>query len=127
MWLALQRVDSWLARRRQIADRYDREFDSLGIAHRRVATDCVPTRTMYPVFFQDRDRAHDLMLADGVQCEKHYRDNFTRTESLSDAHNDSMPGTESLIKSSLSIPLHVYLTNDEVSRVIEVVHRHRDA
>jgi dTDP-4-amino-4,6-dideoxygalactose transaminase len=82
---------------------------------------------MYPVFFQDRDRAHDLMLADGVQCEKHYRDNFTRTEALSDEPQEPTPGTEALIRSSLSIPLQVYLTNDEVSRVIEVVHRHRDA
>jgi UDP-2-acetamido-2-deoxy-ribo-hexuluronate aminotransferase len=125
--LALDRVDTWLARRREIADRYDRELDALGITHRQVAADCVPTRTMYPVFFRDRDRAHDLMLADGVQCEKHYRDNFTRTEALSDGPQEPTPGTEALIRSSLSIPLHVYLTDDEVSRVIEVVHRHRDA
>jgi len=125
-WLALERVDGWIARRQEIGRRYDSAFEAAGVAHRRVAPDCESVRSKYAVFFQDRDRAHDLLLAEGIHTEKHYRDNFGKGV-LAHHRLEHTPNTDHYTRSSLSIPMQAYLTDEEVDRVIRSVIRHSDA
>lgn len=122
-WLALERVDGWIARRQEIGRRYDEAFEAAGVEYRRVAPNCDSVRSKYAVFFRDRDRAHDLLLADGIHTEKHYRDNFGKGV-LAHHRLTHTPNTDHYNRSSLSIPMQAYLTDDEVDRAIRSVIRH---
>lgn len=125
VWLALQRVDGWIQRRQEIGRRYDTAFSAAGVDYRSVAPNNTSVRSKYAVFFRDRDRAHDLLLAEGIHTEKHYRDNFGQGV-LAVHPLEHTPNTTHYNRHSLSIPMQAYLTDSQVERVIGAVIQQSD-
>lgn len=120
VWLSLQHVDTWISRRNEIADIYDNEFASAQVSFRSLPPKNQSVRQKYAVFFKNRDHAHDLLLAQGVECQKHYRDNFG-TGVLAPQKIIDHKNTSFYNNSSLSIPMHSFLTDNEVEYVIQKV------
>lgn len=125
VWLSLQHVDQWIARRNQIADIYDYEFKTAGVTFRSLPPKNKSVRQKYAVFFKNRDQAHDLLMAEGVECQKHYRDNFglgvLAHEKIKHHENTSFYNN-----SSLSIPMHSFLHDQEIDYVVKKVKEYKN-
>lgn len=126
VYMALQHAKKWIKRRRHIADYYDDRFAEHSISYRRVPDKNISVRQKYVVFFNNKDKAFDQLLDNGIESQKHYRDNFSKSP-LSHDTNTEFPWTEYYNRSSLSIPNHAYLTDNEVEKIIEGVIKTKDA
>ena len=116
----LPHLDGWNARRREIAARYSRKIN-----HTRVS---VPSRHgleyvahLYAITSEDRDALRTRLAAAGISSDIHYPvpDHWQMPEEA--AERISLPTTERLARTILSLPCFPELTNDEVDHVIEVV------
>jgi len=125
VYLSLQHVDQWIQRRNEIADYYDKEFTSADINFRSIPPLNYSVRQKYAVFFKDRDAAYEKLLGDGVESQKHYRDNFG-TGVLAKEKIAHHPNTSFYNNSSLSIPMHSFLTDAEVEYVVEKVKEYKN-
>jgi dTDP-4-amino-4,6-dideoxygalactose transaminase len=107
----MDRFDAWQARRFEIAEMYDKEFNKLGIPFRPHSTGWNAHK--YAVMFHDKFEAEDQLLALGVESEAHYPDVLAKT--------GHYPGAEHFVKHSLSIPINAHLTNTEVKQIVKAV------
>ena len=82
-------------------------------------------RQKYAVFFKDRDTAYKKMMRNGVECQKHYRDNFgtgvLAKNKIKNHHNTTFYNN-----SSLSIPMHSFLYDSEVEKVVSIVKKFKN-
>ena len=125
VWLSLQHVDNWIERRNIIGNMYDDAFTKDMVTFRKVPSKNLSVRQKYAVFFKDRDKAYDQMLHDGVECQKHYRDNFG-TGALAKNKITQHANTTIYNNSSLSIPMHSFLHDNEVEKVISTVKKYKN-
>lgn len=126
VWLALKYLDQWQTRRHEIANYYDSRFKEVGVRYRPVAPKCISVRQKYPVFFNSKNNAHDRILEEGVETQKHYIDNFAHSVFNHQKNiNQPYPKTQFHNQCSLSIPMHAFLTDNEVERVVDAVIKHK--
>lgn len=113
-------VDGWNARRREIANSY-----SAGIKHDAIRTtaecgdDCVAH--LYVIHTDRRDDLRQHLQSHGIQTEIHY----PRPDHRQPCHGGrydsiSLPITEELANTALTLPCFPELTDEEVRRVIDV-------
>ena len=125
VWLSLQQVDKWIERRHVIGKIYDYEFTKAEVNFRRVPRKNLSVRQKYAVFFKDRDTAYKKMMRNGVECQKHYRDNFgtgvLAKNKIKNHHNTTFYNN-----SSLSIPMHSFLYDSEVEKVVSIVKKFKN-
>ena len=107
----MDRFDAWQARRFEIAEMYDKDFNKLGIPFRPHSTGWNAHK--YAIMFHDKFEAEDQLLALGVESEAQYPDVLAKT--------GHYPGAEHFVKHSLSIPINAHLTNTEVKQIVKVV------
>jgi len=121
----LPHLDSWNQRRREIADRYDREINNPQVKKPFVAEYNTPIYYVYALATEDRDglRKHleDNDIASGVYfpVPLHLQKVF---EEFGYKEGD-MPGAEYVGNHTLVIPMFPELTDEEIDHVIEVVNR----
>lgn len=114
--VALKYVDEDNAERRRICALYDELFDgAAGIEPVRMAPGCEPSRHLYQVRVADRDTVVARLNDHGIYPGVHYRDNseyrvYAPYPSTAERARDA---SDSLI----SLPLHLFLTDDDVRRV----------
>lgn len=118
--LKLQYVTTWLERRRQIASVYDAKLKGVSYLHR-------PEKEghgfhLYVVKVPDRDRVLGLMRDRGIQCQIHYpvpADQQVAYKSLDGAHKSLCDVAGHLCTRIMSLPIHPFLRDNEVSDVIQ--------
>lgn len=114
----LPRVDEQNRRRRGIAERYIRE-----IKPAMMPTYRADRRSSYhflPLFFRDREAVAKRLREAGIQYGMHYVGNH-HYPMFKDCPRMPLKGATWYEKHELTLPIHPSLTDDEVSRVIEVV------
>ena len=113
-------LDGWNARRREIAARYSRNIKQTRVS--------VPSMYgleyvahLYAITSEHRDALHTRLAAAGISSDIHYPvpDHWQMPEEA--AERISLPATERLARTILSLPCFPELTNDEVDHVIKVV------
>ncbi len=123
----LPHLDSWNARRREIAARYCSE-----IKNPLVRVTPVPANPLshvwhvFPVFCERRDELQTFLASRGIETLVHYpipphlQDAFTGA-SASLLRHGALPVAEELARTELSIPMGPGLKNDQVSFVIDAL------
>jgi dTDP-4-amino-4,6-dideoxygalactose transaminase len=114
-------LDAWNARRRSIAERYSR-----GIANPRVVCPPVPSEAsvahLYVITCDDRDSLRRHLFEAGVMSDVHYPIPDHLQPSMSaQGPWPSLPVTEKLARSVLTLPCYPELPDDEVDLIIERV------
>ena len=124
----LPHLDSWNARRQEIAARYCAE-----IKNPLVRVTPVPQNPkshvwhVFPVFCETRDDLQKFLKDRGVETLIHYpipphlQEAFNGASSRGELRHGSLPIAEKLAKTELSIPMGPSLTDDQVSYVIESI------
>ena len=115
----LPHLDGWNARRRQIASRYSAEIRRPGVLCPPPGDDAYVGH-LYVVQCSDRDGLARHLKANGIGCDIHYPIPDHQQPCLIGTAV-SLPVTERLAATILTLPCHPDLTDDEVGRVIDVV------
>jgi dTDP-4-amino-4,6-dideoxygalactose transaminase len=116
----LEVFDDEVARRREIAMRYD------GMLHRVVTVPTIPhdyesAFALYTIRVPDRDRVKAILDEQGIGTGLFYRLALHQHPAFRDANKRKLPVSERLASEVLSLPIHPDLRDDEVERVIEAV------
>lgn len=116
-----------LARRREIAKKYDEAFGNVeGLVIPYQAPDGVNSYHLYILQFTnvDRKKAYDMLQEAGIHVNVHYIPTYTfpyyRTHGYADT---CCPNAEKVYQNILSIPMYYGMTNEEIEYVIENVKR----
>lgn len=121
----LKHLDSWVARRNEIAARYNTAFENLGWTSTPITREgALHGWHQYVLRVADRDGFQAHMDTNGVSTGVHYPIPC-HLQPLYEGHPQSaagsLPVTEAICDSVVSIPVHPHLTEDEVERVIAAV------
>jgi dTDP-4-amino-4,6-dideoxygalactose transaminase len=116
----LKYLDEENARRRQIVERYNRGFKdnkNIQIIPANYADEC--SFHLYELVVPDREALLDYLSQRGINCGVHYRDN---TEySMYHYAKGTCPHAHVISQHLISMPLHMWLTDDEVYSIIDAV------
>ena len=128
----LPHLDSWNARRQEIAGRYCAE-----IKNPLVRVTPVPANPkshvwhVFPVFCETHDDLQKFLKERGVETLIHYpipphlQDAFDGALSRGELRYGPLPIAEKLAKTELSIPMGPSMTDEQVSYVIEVINSYK--
>ena len=128
----LPHLDSWNARRQEIAGRYCAE-----IRNPLVRVTPVPANPkshvwhVFPVFCETRDDLQKFLKERGVETLIHYpipphlQEAFDGALSRGELRYGPLPIAEKLAKTELSIPMGPSMTDEQVSYVIEVINSYK--
>ena len=118
--VALKYLDEDNTRRREICEMYDKGFlsnsDVTPIKHN---PDCISSRHIYQIRVANRDQVMEYLNANDIFPGVHYKDN-TQYEMYSYGQG-TCPNANKLSEEVISLPLHMFLTNEDIQKVIEIV------
>jgi len=118
--VALKYLDEDNARRREICEIYDQGFlgknDIIPIKHN---PGCISSRHIYQIRVANRDQVMEFLNANDIFPGVHYKDN-TQYEMYSYGQG-TCPNSAKLSEEVISLPLHMFLTNEDVQKIIEIV------
>lgn len=116
----LKYLDEENARRREIVKMYDEGFKNnpkIQIIPAPYADEC--SYHLYELVVPDREALLEFLSKNDINCGVHYRDN---TEySVYKYGNGTCPNAHKVSQHLITMPLHMWLTNEEVYKIIEKV------
>jgi len=122
--LKLPRIEGWIARRRDIAEKYRRGFAGSGLW---MPKENVYGRHVYHLFVVetpgDRDAALERIEARGLKCSVQYRWPVHLMRGYADLgyRAGQFPIAEKKARHIFSLPIYPHLRDDEVDEVIDVI------
>lgn len=118
----LRHLDHDNARRREIATIYDRMIDNTLITLPATLPKEQNVYHIYPVFCDSRDRLQQYLADNGVQTLIHYPIPPHRQQCYhKELGHQSLPITEQIHATELSLPMSQAMTDDEVMTVAEII------
>jgi dTDP-3-amino-3,4,6-trideoxy-alpha-D-glucose transaminase len=115
----LKKLDEWNRRRRQIADLYRRGFHGLPLV---MQTETGTSNYhIFVVVCPERDKLRAHLAALDIPTLIHYPVPLHRQKAFSEFNPARCPQADLLSSRVLSLPIHAYLSNGDVERVIEGV------
>lgn len=109
-------------RRREISKKYETELTKHQIQSIPTHEDCVKSsRHLFQIVVENRNKFMELLNSSGVYPGVHYRDNTNYK-----MYNESFgqcPNSQIISEKLISLPLHMFLTDEDVDYVIEQVIR----
>ncbi len=120
--IKLKRLDADNARRREIAEIYDRDIKNENIT----LPDAPEYKEehiyhIYPIRCQKRDELQAYLLSQGIHTLIHYPIAIHQQEAYKEYKDLSLPITEAIHREELSLPLHPLMTDQEVRYVIDTI------
>jgi len=121
--IKLNSLDAGNLRRRKIAQIYDQELESAPLQTPKVFGDCEHAYHQYVVQTDQRDELRQYLIKHGIDTIIHYPtpvhlQNAYRGRIKVSGHLDI---TESVCKRIISLPMHPYLTDDEIVWVCDTI------
>ncbi len=114
----LKKLDEFISARRRIAKLYHEQLKN--VQHIKLPQERKNGEHAYHLFVIEvdrRDELRDYLKANNVECLVHYPIPIHKQECCKEYNAVSLPKTELLANRILSIPIHPYLTEDEVKTV----------
>jgi dTDP-4-amino-4,6-dideoxygalactose transaminase len=107
-------------RRREICQMYEKSFQSAGIQSVKVSPYTeLSSRHLYQIVVEERNKTMEFLNIRGIYPGVHYRDNthYDMYKSQFGLNPNSLNLSEKII----SLPLHLFLTDDDIEFVIQNV------
>ena len=118
--VALRYLDEDNERRRKICEIYDKGFaEFTGITVVKHNQNCLSSRHLYQIRVSNRDSVMEFLNANEIFPGVHYKDN-TQYEMYSYAAG-SCPNAASASQEIISLPLHLFLDDEDVFRIVDLV------
>ena len=117
----LQRLDADNERRRDIAERYNREINNPLITLPEADNREEHVFHIYPIFCAEREKLQQHLSENGVETLIHYPIPPHKQEALKEFNKHKYPITERIHREELSLPCNPAMSDCEVEKVIEAV------
>lgn len=119
----LRKLEEWTEARRAVAREYDRLLAPCDILRPKVAADVRHVYHLYTIRSPERDRIQAELTAAGIQTAVHYPSPIHLLPAYADPRYQAgdFPAAEECSRTVLSLPLHPYLTPEEIDRVVSTV------
>lgn len=117
----LQRLDADNERRRDIAERYNREINNPLITLPVAGNREEHVFHIYPIFCAEREKLQQHLSENGVETLIHYPIPPHKQEALKEFNKHEYPITERIHREELSLPCNPTMSDCEVEKVIEAV------
>lgn len=121
----LEYIDLWNRKRRTVARWYASELDStISVKTPYIDTNSVPVWHLYELQLRtklDRDGLHKFLLDENINCALHYPIPCHKQKVYSEYNNLTLGVVESLAFTLLSLPMHPFMTKDEVIEVCNAI------
>jgi len=115
-------LDRWNEARREAASLYNELFEGVDIVTPVEAPYAKHVYHLYVVRCKDREKLQTCLSAEGIQTAVHYPTPVHKQRAyLQLARTSSLPVTEKACREVLSLPMHPWLSEDEISRVAHTV------
>jgi dTDP-4-amino-4,6-dideoxygalactose transaminase len=134
--LSLDMIDESLARRQEIAQRYQGALaDVPGIRVQHVPHDDFSTYKDFVILVDDeefgvtRDLLVTALRCDGIDSRNYFDPPVHRQRSYSHIEHQNLPVTDDVAKRVIALPMFTELTDDDIDRIVDViasVHAHAD-
>lgn len=125
----LQRLDTWNARRRQLAKRYDALLQTKNVATNSSSPAGESVQHLYCVEVEGREDVVRMLEEAGIGHGIHYPTPIHRHEAYADLGypEGAFPVSEAWCQRTLSLPMFAELEEEEMDRVVDVLTRALDA
>ncbi|MBU0683420.1 MAG: DegT/DnrJ/EryC1/StrS family aminotransferase [Candidatus Omnitrophota bacterium] len=119
----LLELDSWLERKRVIADKYDKAFTPLGILPPKVDENNVHTYHQYTIRLEDRDELMQYLNRKGISARVYYPVPLHLQPCYKNLGYSigSFPISETAAEHVLSLPVYPELSEDKIDYIIQTV------
>jgi UDP-4-amino-4,6-dideoxy-N-acetyl-beta-L-altrosamine transaminase len=118
-------LDAWIARRHQIAARYDAAFAETAVVTPHNIPEAHSAYHLYIIQTQDRDRVFEQLRADGIGVNVHYIPvHLQPYYRMIGFKPGDFPAAESYYSRAVSLPMFAALTDAQQDFVIDKVKRH---
>jgi dTDP-3-amino-3,4,6-trideoxy-alpha-D-glucose transaminase len=107
----------WVEQRRRVAAEYDAALAGVDVVPPPVKTGAEPAYHLYPVAVERRDEVLARLRDDGIPAGVHYPVGAHDQPCFADLRDRSLPVTERLCATLLSLPMHPYVAPGEPARV----------
>lgn len=121
----LRYLDEDNARRQRLADYYYAHIDNPLITLPRRLPDANNVYHLFPIFCADRDRLQAHLLERGIQTLIHYPIPPHKQECYADWNDRSLPITERIHATELSIPMSQVVTDEEAAQIVQALNDFR--
>lgn len=129
--LQLKHIDNALAARAEIAERYDKAFESLaGLRTISIPDNVQWNQAYYPIFVDEarfpvsRDALYDLLRTHGIFGRRYFFpliSEFPMYSGLDSASPRHLPNAFSMSRQVLCLPIYPHLSQSDQSRIIDIV------
>ncbi|MFH1395195.1 MAG: DegT/DnrJ/EryC1/StrS family aminotransferase [Candidatus Omnitrophota bacterium] len=119
----LLELDSWLERKRVIADKYDKAFAPLGVCVPGVCKDNVHTYHQYTIMFEDRNELMSYLNEKGISARVYYPVPLHLQPCYKNLGYSigSFPVSETVAERVLSLPVYPELSEEKIDYIIQTV------
>ncbi len=120
--IKLKRLDSDNARRREIAEIYNRDINNESINLPEASEQKEEhIYHIYAIRCHRRDELQAFLLSKGINTLIHYPIAIHQQEAYKEYKDLNLPITESIHREELSLPLHPLMTEDQIKYVVETI------
>jgi dTDP-4-amino-4,6-dideoxygalactose transaminase len=118
--VGLKYLDEDNNRRREICEKYEKEFTKNGIVTIKTHQDCVlSSRHLFQIVVDERNKFMELLNSKGIYPGVHYRDN-THYKMYKKSFG-TCPNSFNISEKLITLPLHINLSDEDVEYVIQEV------
>jgi len=118
----LKYLDEWNEKRRKIAKLYNEHLEDADVITSIEKEYAKHVYHLYVIRCKNRDALQQCLLKNGIQTQIHYPIPVHKQRAyLSLGFNITLPVTEKVCNEILSLPMHPWLKEDEVSRIVGVI------
>jgi dTDP-4-amino-4,6-dideoxygalactose transaminase len=120
----LKRIDDWVARRREIASKYNRLLSGLDVVTPYVSGDVEHVFRNYTVRCKNRDDIRYRLAEKGVETGLHYAPSLNTHpvyKTLNDHQKGALPNTEKVCAELFTLPIYPELTQEQIEWVAEAM------
>jgi len=107
-------------RRRLIAERYRNEITNPKCKKPDYKKDRESSYHFYPLFFENRDEVYKKLTDNMIYPGMHYKKN-DRYIIFRNFEKDKLNGADRFERSELTLPIHLHLTDEDVTKIIDIV------
>lgn len=116
----LEYLESDNRRRKEIASRYSQEISNPKCKKPDYKEDRESSCHFYPLFFENRDEVYRKLTENLIYPGMHYKRN-DKYSIFKSFDKDDLKGADLFEKTELTLPLHLHLTDEDITRIIDIV------
>jgi dTDP-4-amino-4,6-dideoxygalactose transaminase len=117
-------LQSWNEARREIVKMYEMLINNPRVTLPETPSGCCPVHHVYPVLVDDRDRFIEYLNDNDIQSGIHYPIIISEMEMYSDLDDKSDPRAHSYSKRMVSLPIHPFMSDEEIDYLCEVINNY---